>query len=83
MLRAASGVEGVFHGHGHLLEREDRVAPQAASSIARQARSGGCTAYLGTDTAVQEDWSALLSRLRSSSRLITALNELAVIAKDA
>ena len=58
-------------------------AAQAASSIARQARSGGCTAYLGTDTAVQEDWSALLSRLRSSSRLITALNELAVIAKDA
>ena len=58
------------------------TAAQAASSIARQARSGGCIAYLGADTAVQEDWSALLSRLRSSSRLITALNELAVT-KDA
>ena len=55
---------------------------QAASSIARQARSGGCIAYLGADTAVQADWSTLLSRLRSSSRLITALNELAVT-KDA
>jgi hypothetical protein len=31
---------------------------------------------------VQADWSTLLSRLRSSSRLITALNELAVT-KDA
>ena len=58
------------------------TAAQAASSIARQARSGGCTAYLGADTAVQADWSTLLSRLRSSSRLITALNELAVT-KDA
>ena len=56
--------------------------PCEARSIARQARSGGCIAYLGADTAVQEDWSALLSRLRSSSRLITALNELAVT-KDA
>ena len=55
------------------------TAAQAASSIARQARSGGCIAYLGADTAVQADWSTLLSRLRSSSRLITALNELAVI----
>ena len=42
------------------------------------ARSGGCIAYLGADTAVQADWSTLLSRLRSSSRLITALNELAL-----
>ena len=50
------------------------TAAQAASSIARQARSGGCIAYLGADTAVQADWSTLLSRLRSSSRLITALN---------
>ena len=58
------------------------TAAQAASSIARQARSGGCIAYLGADTAVQADWSTLLSRLRSSSRLITALNELAVT-KDA
>ena len=58
------------------------TAAQAASGIARQSRSGGCIAYLGADTAVQEDWSALLSRLRSSSRLITALNELAVT-KDA
>ena len=58
------------------------TAAQAASSIARQARSGGCIAYLGADTAVQADWSMLLSRLRSSSRLITALNELAVT-KDA
>ena len=58
------------------------TAAQAASSIARQARSGGCIAYLGADTAVQADWSRLLSRLRSSSRLITALNELAVT-KDA
>jgi hypothetical protein len=57
-------------------------AAQAASSIARQARSGGCIAYLGADTAVQADWNTLLSRLRSSSRLITALNELAVT-KDA
>ena len=52
------------------------TAAQAASGIARQARSGGCIAYLGADTAVQADWSTLLSRLRSSSRLITALNEL-------
>lgn len=59
------------------------TAARAASSITRQARSGGCIAYLGTDTAVQEDWNSLLSRLRSSSRLITALNELAVIARDA
>ena len=58
------------------------TAAQAASGIARQARSGGCIAYLGADTAVQADWSTLLSRLRSSSRLITALNELAVT-KDA
>ena len=58
------------------------TAVQAASGIARQARSGGCIAYLGADTAVQADWSTLLSRLRSSSRLITALNELAVT-KDA
>ena len=42
------------------------TAAQAASSIARQARSGGCIAYLGADTAVQADWSMLLSRLRSS-----------------
>ena len=54
------------------------TAAQAASGIARQARSGGCIAYLGADTAVQADWSTLLSRLRSSSRLITALNELAL-----
>ena len=54
------------------------TAAQAASGIARQARSGGCIAYLGADTAVQADWSMLLSRLRSSSRLITALNELAL-----
>lgn len=59
------------------------TAAQAASSIARQARSGSCTACLGADTAVQENLSSLLTRLRSSSRLITALNELAVIAKDA
>lgn len=58
------------------------TAAQAASGIARQSRSGGCIAYLGADTAVQADWSTLLSRLRSSSRLITALNELAVT-KDA
>ena len=36
VLRAAGGVEGVLHGHGHLLEREDRVATQVASGIAHR-----------------------------------------------
>ena len=36
VLRAAGGVEGVLHGHGHLLEREDRVAAQVASGIAHR-----------------------------------------------
>ena len=36
MLRAAGGVEGVLHGHGHLLEREDRVATQVAGGIAHR-----------------------------------------------
>lgn len=36
MLRATGGVEGVLHGHGHLLEREDRVATQVAGSIAHR-----------------------------------------------
>ena len=36
MLRATGGVEGVLHGHGHLLEREDRVATQVAGGIAHR-----------------------------------------------
>ena len=36
VLRAAGGVEGVLHGHGHLLEREDRVATQVAGGIAHR-----------------------------------------------
>ena len=36
VLRAAGGVEGVLHGHGHLLEREDRVAAQVAGGIAHR-----------------------------------------------
>ena len=36
VLRAAGGVEGVLHGHGHLLERENRVATQIASGIAHR-----------------------------------------------
>ena len=36
VLRAAGGMEGVLHGHGHLLEREDRVTTQVASGIAHR-----------------------------------------------
>lgn len=36
VLRAAGGVEGVLHGHGHLLEREDRIATQVAGGIAHR-----------------------------------------------
>ena len=36
VLRATGGVEGVLHGHGHLLEREDRVAAQVAGGIAHR-----------------------------------------------
>ena len=36
VLRAAGGVEGVLHGHGHLLEREDRVAAQVAGGVAHR-----------------------------------------------
>ena len=36
VLRAAGGVEGVLHGHGHLLEREHRIAAQVASGIAHR-----------------------------------------------
>ena len=36
VLRATGGMEGVLHGHGHLLEREDRVAAQIASGIAHR-----------------------------------------------
>ena len=49
----------------------------AANNILRQARSGSCAVYLGTDTAVQESWSLLLSRLHASSRSTAALNEIA------
>ena len=49
----------------------------AANNILRQARSGSCTVYLGADTAVQENWSLLLSRLHASSRSTAALNEIA------
>ena len=36
VLRATGGVEGVLHGHGHLLERKDRVAAQVAGGIAHR-----------------------------------------------
>ena len=36
MLRATGGVEGVLHGHGHLLERKDRVAAQVAGGVAHR-----------------------------------------------
>ena len=36
VLRATGGVEGVLHGHGHLLEREDRVAAQVTGGIAHR-----------------------------------------------
>lgn len=36
VLRATGGVEGVLHGHGHLLEREDRVAAQVARGVAHR-----------------------------------------------
>ena len=49
---------------------------RAASSILSQARRGGCATYLGTDSAVQEVWSQLLSRLRSSGCPISQLSEL-------
>ena len=53
-----------------------------AGDILRKARSGGCIAYLGSDANLQENWSALLARLCSSSRPVTALNELSA-AKEA
>ena len=36
VLRATGGMEGVLHGHGHLLERKDRVAAQVACGIAHR-----------------------------------------------
>ena len=36
VLRATGGVEGVLHGHGHLLERKDRVATQVARGVAHR-----------------------------------------------
>lgn len=59
-----------------------RADPPVAGDILRKARSGGCIAYLGSDANLQENWSALLARLRSSSRPVTALNELSA-AKEA
>ena len=59
-----------------------RADPPVAGDILRKARSGGCIAYLGSDTNLQENWSALLARLCSSSRPVTALNELSA-AKEA
>ena len=53
------------------------TAAQAASSIARQARSGRCIAYLGADTAVRAG-GARCSPLASARplRVSSALNEL-------
>lgn len=51
-------------------------ATRTANTVLRAARSGGCTVLLGSDSAVQEDWSALLSRLQAGALPIAALNEL-------
>lgn len=47
-----------------------------SNSISTMARRSGCAAYLGTDSAVQESWSGLLSRLRSAGCPISHLSEL-------
>lgn len=51
-------------------------ATRTANTVLRAARGGGCTVLLGSDSAVQEDWSALLSRLQAGALPIAALNEL-------
>ena len=51
-------------------------ATRTANAVLRAARSGGCTVLLGSDIAVQEDWSAFLNRLRAGALPIAALNEL-------
>ena len=51
-------------------------ATRTANAVLRAARSGGCTVLLGSDSAVQEDWSAFLNRLRAGALPIAALNEL-------
>lgn len=51
-------------------------AYQMGSTIASRARSGGCSAYLGSDLAVSESWSTLLARLRAALCPISQLNEL-------
>lgn len=51
-------------------------AYQMGSTIATRARSGGCAAYLGEDSAISENWNALLTRLRASLCPISQLNEL-------
>lgn len=52
------------------------AAARAASEILSKARRGGCAAYLGADTAVQEEWSTLLTRLHTAGYPISQLNEL-------
>lgn len=57
-------------------------AYQMGSAIASRARSGGCSAYLGSDLAVSESWSTLLARLRASLCPISQLNELSARRAD-
>lgn len=51
-------------------------ASRAGSAIVSMARRGGCAAYLGADSAAQEIWDSLLSRLRGSNCPISQLIEL-------
>lgn len=51
-------------------------ASQTASSIQRRQHDGGCAVLLGSDTAAQDSWSALLARLHAGGSPIAALNEL-------
>ena len=58
------------------IDRTDEEGLIDLSRLLRAARSGGCTVLLGSDSAVQEDWSAFLNRLRAGALPIAALNEL-------
>ena len=58
------------------LSGSELSASQTVSSILRQTHGGGCAVLLGSDTAAQDSWSALLTRLHASGSPIAALNEL-------
>ena len=49
---------------------------RTGNAVLRAARSGGCTVLLGSDAAMQADWSALLARAQALSLPVAALNEL-------